>query len=350
MLASESIATAGTKTMDIDLKKPISRITIRVKGTNNGSTPTAHPALMVSKIELVDGSDVLFSLSGKECYALNVYEEGELPFTINETEDNIECAATYHLNFGRKLWDEELAFDASKFSNPQLKITHDISAGGSSPDAGTLAVFAHVFDENPPTPKGFLMAKELYSYTLTASAHEYVTLPTNYLYRYVLVQSHSNSLAPGDQYNKIKFGMDDDEEVILNGISTSELLKAFSEGDQIEETIGTLGTGSAVAYFLCSSYEGYGVGIGRSANSAAAIVAQPSGSGVDITGDASESMGCYFTGQAPFGALNIILADKYDPDTWLNPTGHRNIKLDITAGGSASGTVQIITQQLRDYR
>lgn len=349
MLASESIATAGTKTLDVNIKKPVSRITIRVKGTNSSSTPTAHPALIVSKIELVDGSDVLFSLSGKECYALNFYEEGEIPFTINETEDNIECCATYHLNFGRKLWDETLALDPTKFHNLQLKITHNKASGGSAPDAGTLAVFAHVFDERAPSPRGFLMSKELYTYTLTASAHEYIDFPADYSYRMILVQSHSNSLSPGSQYEYIKFTLDNDADVIINNVATANLLKIFQKDDAVEETLGTLGTGSAVAYFLISSYENYIVGVGRSAECAANICAQPSGSGVNITGDASESMGVMGTGFIPFGALNILMVDKDDVVNYFDPKPYKSIMLDLTAGGSASGTVEILTQQLRTY-
>ena len=349
MLASESIATAGTKTIDVNIKKPISRITVRVKGTNNGSTPTAHPALIVSKMELVDGSDVLFSLSGKECYALNFHEEGELPFTINETEDNIQCCATYHLNFGRKLWDEVLALNPGRFNNLQLKITHDKAAGGSAPDAGTLAVFAHVFDEGAPSPRGFLMSKEVFTYTLTASAHERITLPVDFDYRHILVMSHSNSLAPYDQYNKIKFTLDNDADVLINDVSTSDLIKVFQEDDKIEESFATLGTGSAVAYFLVSSYEQYAVGVGRSASQTTIIVAQPSGSGINVTNDSSESVAVNIDGYCPFGALNIMMVDKMDVANWFDPRGHKSVELDLTAGSSASGTVQIITQQLRTY-
>lgn len=349
ILASESIATAGTKTQDINIRKPISRISIRVKGTNNGSTPTAHPSLIVSKIELVDGSDVLFSLSGKECYALNYYEEGQIPFTINETEDNIQCCATYHLNFGRFLWDEVFALDPSKFSNLQLKITHNKASGGSAPDAGTLAIFAHVFDENPPVPRGFMMSKEIYSYTLTASAHEYIDLPLDYPYRLLLVMSHSSSLAPNSQYNKVKWSLDNDGDVIINDVSTSELLKVFQHHEPIEETIGTFGTGSAVTYYIVGSYEGYATEVGRSANNSACVVTQQSGSIITHTGDSSESAQIIHRSYAPFGALNIILAGDKDDKNWFNPQGHVSSQLDITAGSSASGSVQILLQQARTY-
>ena len=349
MLASESTTTAATKTIDINVKKPISRIDIRFKGTNSSSTPTAHPAVMVSKIELVDGSDVLYSLSGVESWALSFYEEKELPFAICEYEDNIQCCANFHLNFGRWLWDKLYALDPKRFSNLQLKITHNKALGGSAPDAGTMAIHAFVFEDNPPAPKGFLMSKEIKSYTLTASAHEYTDLPRDYPYRSLLVMSHSASNSPNNQYANVKLSIDNDSRVMYNDVSTSELLKALEPEDKVVENFAGLGTGSAVTYYICSSYENYGIGIGRSASQTTLIVAQPSGSAINVTNDASESFGAHVDGYAPFGALDLLpYSKKEEADFFLAPS-YGSIVLDLTAGSGASGTVQIIVQQARTY-
>jgi len=50
-----------------------------MKGTNNGHTPTAHPVKMVQKIEVVDGSDVLYSMTGVEAAAMNFLETKSFP-------------------------------------------------------------------------------------------------------------------------------------------------------------------------------------------------------------------------------------------------------------------------------
>jgi len=49
ILASEAATVAGTKTIDLNENAPLSKIVIRMKGTNNGHTPTAHPVKMVKK-------------------------------------------------------------------------------------------------------------------------------------------------------------------------------------------------------------------------------------------------------------------------------------------------------------
>jgi len=349
LLASESASTAATKTLDINLSSPISRIVVRMKGTNNGSTPTAHPAKMLSKIELVDGSDVLYSCSGVEAGCVNFHENGELPFYVCEYENNIQCCATAQINFGRMLWDREYALDPNRFKNLQLKITHNKALGGSAPDAGTLAVFAYIFEDSPPTPRGFLMTKELYSYSLTASGHEYIDLPQDYPFRFVILQSYDAEYPPNTQFGNLKFTIDQDRRVLINDISMTEFIKVQIPIDLVEERFAGLGTGSAVDYYHAGTYEGYGVGIGRSASQSTLIVSQPSGNRTEVTNDSSESFAVHMSGYVPFGGLNLLTCDKMDPASWLDPQGTKSIQLDITAGSSASGTGYVITQQARTY-
>lgn len=349
ILASEAATTAATKTIDLNLRNPISRLLIRMKGTNSSSTPTAHPAKMLTKVEVVSGSDVLYSLNGFQGGCVNFHENGELPFYINEYEDNIQCCATVQLNFGTKLWDRDYALDPSRFKNLQLKITHNKALGGSAPDAGTLAVYAYVFDESPPSPRGFLMTKEQYSYSMTASAAKYIDLAQDYPYRFIIVENYTDNVAFNSQFSKLKITIDNDAKVLLNDISGSEFIKAQQPMDQVQENLATLGTGSAVSYYIASCYENYGVATGRSASQTTLIVGQPSGNKVAITNDSSESVAAYFTGYAPFGGLNILTVDKDDDTTWLNPAGTTALQVKITAGSGASGTAYVVTQQARTY-
>jgi len=347
ILASENSSTAATKTIEINDNTPISRIAIRFKGTNSSSTPTAHPAKMVSKIELVDGSDVLYSLSGIEAQALNFQETGELPFNVCEYEDNIECCATYNLSFGRFLWDPELALNPSRFKNLQLKITHNKALGGSAPDAGTMAVFGYLFDEPQPSPSGFLMSKELKAYTLTASAHEYTDLPTDYPYRILMPMSYESTYAFNTQFEGLSWYADNKKKVFLDGLSGAEIAKILPHLDKVEEDFAGLGTASAVSYYQASTYEGYGTAVGRSATQAAMICGQPSGPRIQITNDASESFTCHENGYMPFGSVNLCMHDLQDIKSWFDPTKYGSVMTDIEAGSGASGTIYQVLQQLR---
>lgn len=347
ILASESATTARTKTIDLNENAPLSKIVIRYKGTNNGSTPTAHPAKMVSKIEVVDGSDVLYSMSGVEAQALDFWENGELPFNICEYEDNIQACATYDLNFGRFPWDREMALNLRSFDNPQLKITHNKALGGSSPDASTMAVFGYTFDDPQPSPNNFLMSKELFSYSLTASAHKYITLPRDYPYRVLMPLSYESTYAFNTQFGGFTWYGDNKKRVFLDNMSGSEFAKLTTHKDMVEENFAGLGTGAAVSYYQAGTYEGYGVGVGRSHSQTTLIVGQPSGPRIQVTNDASESFAVHETGYMPFGSCNLCMHDMKTPEAWFDPTEYGDVKLDIEAGAGASGTIYVCLSQLR---
>ena len=351
ILASESIATAATKTIDVDLADPISRISIRVRGTNSSSTPTAHPAKMVSKIELKDGSDVLYSMSGCEAQAVNFFDQGHLPFGITEYENNIQCCATYHMDFGRYLWDEQLALDPNRFKNVKLNITHNKASGGSAPDAGTMMVAAHAFDEKKISPSGFLMNKEHYTYNLTAAAVEQIDMPTDYPLRHMSIVSLSAGNSPSSQMADFTLTEDGDRRVPFNNESVSELLKLAPNNNIMTENFGTLGTGSAVPNYVTPTYECYGVGTGRSHFSGGLIVAQGSGGDVDVTTDSSEGAAVHYSGTAPHGAVNIPFGKQGEIADWYDVTKLGKLMAKIKAGSSVGGssTAEVLTQQYRRY-
>ena len=184
ILAREAVGEDKTRVIDIDIKDAISQMQVVYECTNGGQAyGDGHPVRCITKIEIIDGSEVLFSLSGAEAQAADYYHnKRETPSIVLYTS-GMNSEQIMNINFGRFLYDTELALDPGKFTNLQLKITIDVNAGGSLSAGGFLTVLAHIFDEKTPAPSGFLMHKEIKSYTLAASTHEYTDLPTDYLYR-----------------------------------------------------------------------------------------------------------------------------------------------------------------------
>jgi len=344
---SRSETANTTRTIDLDIATPISRIVIRMKGTNTTSDPVGHPAKMISKIEVVDGSDVLYSCSGVQAGAINFLENAELDFYCCEYELPIEVCATAQINFGRTLWDKEYALDPKRYNNLQLKVTNAVASGGSTAGTCTLAIFAYVFEDSPPSPRGFLMTKELKSYTVVNAQHEYTELPKDYPFRFVVLQSYDTNMPPNTIFGNLKFTIDTDRKVILNDISMTEYLKAHIPMDKVEEEFAGLGNAAANEYFIASTYNNYGIAHNRSAADATLFANQPAGQTIPVTAAAAHSFACYATGYCAFGAMNLLQADKMDPSSWLNPRGTMSVKLDITGGGA--GTAYILTQQERFY-
>ena len=74
ILAEKSLSTKGTETIPINIQDPISRLEIGWHPTLNDNAMLAALAVGISKIELVDGSDVLHSLNGRANQALCIYD------------------------------------------------------------------------------------------------------------------------------------------------------------------------------------------------------------------------------------------------------------------------------------
>jgi len=351
LVVNETATTAATKTVDLDFVEPISRLTVQFKGTNNGSTPTAHGAKMVSLLEIADGSDIMYSLSGIEAQALNYYENGDLPFQVNEYRNDVMNIQTFQLNFGRYKYDPELALDPNRFRNLQLKITHNKASGGSAPDAGALWVYADLFDEKRVNPMGFLQSKEHYTYSLTSSGVESIDLPTDLTIRKMLVQSLSGGKQPWQQYNKVKLTEDEGRKTVINDIKTSDLSKTLKRHPHMFETLRGIGTGSVVDHFCASTYDMESTLGADSTSLSTVTMPQDYGGTIGINADNAEHFQAHIRGAMPHGALEVPFGMQEDLRDWYDLNGVGALKLALTAGSSvgSSSTAEVVLQQLRRY-
>ncbi len=349
--ALASIATAGTKTIDLNIANPISQIVVLIKATNTDSVPEAHGAKMISKIEVVDGSDLLFSMSGFEAQAMGYYHHGVMPFSINNYRASSMNIQTFTLDFGRFLWDRDLALDPAKFANLQLKITHNLTDGGSSSTVGTLAAFAQVFNSGIAQPIGFLSCKELFAYSLTSSALETINLPADRPYRKLVIQSIASGNQPHEQYNKLTLSVDNDRVLLVNNESVSNLIKYASQLPPIVEMIAGRGTGSGVDHFTSISFNGV-INIGALGTALTAVTSEEFyGGAVEILSNSGQDFQAALSGHSPHGSLVLPFGRQDVISDWLDTDAIGNLVLKVTAGSSiiGSSTAQITAQQLRRY-
>ncbi|MDO8302600.1 MAG: hypothetical protein Q7T18_05105, partial [Sedimentisphaerales bacterium] len=268
ILATEALAASGTKIIDIDLSDVISRITIDVAGLNTAVAPTAHPAKMISSVELIDGSDVLWALSGPEALALMYYQNKLTPYANNNYISDENCRTVIDINFGRSLYDKLLAFDPKKFRNPQLKITYDRTAGGAAPDAGDFRVIADVFDQKEVTPMGFISAKEVISYVPTAGANEYIDLPTDRKLRSLIIFARKLKTFPITDVSTVKLSEDNDKRIPIDDGRIQLIKSIMNQYPPLVESFMKTGSLAAERVYCMTSYEGKIVAMNREAATA----------------------------------------------------------------------------------
>jgi len=296
----------------------------------------------------VDGSDVLFSLTGKCAEAMDFYQRPRARSSMIEFRNGRGCACVIDINFGRYLGDKELAFDPKKYVNPQLKITWDIDVCETSASAGTLDVKALVFDEVQPTPIGFLMTKEQKAYTPASATWEYTDLPLDYPMRTLGIQAQVAGSNLATSLADVKLSEDNDKRIPFND-TANELARFYASlmGEYSEFVRIVLTT--AEAYYYCTP--GYNTRLTANSLGAANAVEVETAQGgkfmslIGTAGQAQFQVNGFLPHQVlalPFGRRDVI-------EDWYDVTKLGNLRLSLKGGSASTGTYRIITEQLRRY-
>lgn len=357
IFARKSYTGDATELIDLNVADPISQLLIKFDKYNvSKESQLAHPLACLTKIELVDGSDVLFSLEGREAAGVDWYHNKIMRMNRNMLLETNFWEGYVGMNFGRKLWDTELAFVPKNFRNPQLKITLDLDAAmtGDTPDR--ITVLGALFDEKAISPVGFLMHKVIKNYSQGASSHEYTDLPTDYPIRKLFIRCQVHGAEPNTLISNIKLSEDNDKKVVFDD-GIENIINALREDSPmiVEEwwtnilnvqrymmvtpTQWDIATGTqwreAPVAVVAGFYDGDG---GRLKTIAA--------SGGELNWQLRVS------GWLPHGMIEIPFGDQMEIDDWYDVTKLGSLRADIlssSSGLSQASTVQVILQQLRSY-
>jgi len=351
LLSPTDLGTAGTKILDLDFPDVVSRLTILFSTTNPATqAPIEHPAANLPKIEIVDGSNVIFSLTGMQAHALEFYDMGRLYPGGGSFVPTWNLVHNCIINFGRWLHDTVLAFDPKKFTNPQLKITYDEDAAVTSTVDNTCCVFADLFDEKAATPTGFLMNKELYAYNPLAGATEEVDMPNDFPYRQILIQARVNNLWFGGIIDNVKLTEDNDKKIPID-VTGSQLESIMHQlfGTCSEHMVADLNTDTGVTLFHAATQ---GIMLrGDYYNTGSLIDNVPFGySSLLKTATQTGSSPIEIAGTIPHGIVSLPLGDIKDLADLYDVKG-KSLKLKIKAGSGKTFTEEfhILTQQVRSY-
>lgn len=353
LLSPEDLGPAGTKTIDIDLDQPISRLEIRFKVTKGLDYMTAPGPANLTKIELVDGSEVLHSLTGYENQALAYYNRpGVLMGHGQELTGNSEMNL-FAIDFGRHLWDTQLAFLPGRFRNPQLKITYDEDVSDTSATVNEMEVLAHIFDEKQVSPIGFLRAIEEYSYTLGAdNSYETIKLSEDLVIRQILVRAYQDAYEPWYSIDEARLDENNLQRIPFDFTSLEKYFRMMKGTWPIivYPFQGRAAAAGKVFYVPMTQYwagpqaqqqSGSAVPYFNAANTRGGKLTALAASTVDIDALAS--------GWLPWHCYQFPMGMQQEIDDWYNPSG-KSPRLRLRAStGATSSTGQVILEQLRRY-
>jgi len=346
-----------TELIDINLVDPISRLVVTYEPDCNAPAGAAvgHPVRCITKIELVDGSDVIFSLNGAEAQAVDFLHNWAQPpgdiryLTGNYSKVNIG------LNFGRYLFDTDFAIDPARHNNLQLKISGDINGGSEGADDGYLTVIGHVFDQKTIAAKAFLMTKEVKQYTVAAASHEYTDLPLDWPYKQLFLRAQRYGTFPTEQIDTVKLSEDQDKKIPINSLTLKQIVDVLAGFlPRYREPILVSGSTSAWYYYCAPTVDVYGVGTEWRTNQAAGTMSIYEGDGGRFSFDYS-AMGpnsqVILDGILPHAVVPLLPDYSNDPADWYDVRNLKSLRLDVkgAADVGTSQTAEIIVQQARNY-
>jgi len=349
--ARKSYAADTTEVIPINIQDVISGFVLTVEGLNATAAMIAPLTRAITKIELVDGSDVLYSLNGEEAEALDWYDKGgQFRANYNYQMDGGTCKRFVGINFGRYLWDRVYAFDPKRFNNPQLRVTLNSGVGANTCATLHLTVHACIFETPPSELAGFFMNKSLKQWTMEAAVHNYTDLPLDYPYRGLYVraalagtesnQCIANLKLSEDQDKRIPF---DDDPFILYSTILANLPK-------VEEDY-FFATSAANRYMYITPTTGVSA---ISAEWAAAATAYNNafydgdgGALKTICSTIGINSQVHVKGYIPHAVFKIPFGDQMNPADWYDVRRLGSLRADIIGGAGAQG--YIFLQQVRNY-
>ena len=352
---------SGTTIINLDFSNPISRLIIGVKGQRYARTNTNNPRVerYITKVEVVDGSEVLFSMSMEQLCALQFYALNGLPYhsiTCHSYVDGNRIWAS--ICFGRDDSDNELLFDPKRFVNPQLKITYAFTEGAAHwTDNGQKLTVAAIVVENPTQePLGFFMSKQIYAWTSAASGDHTIDMPRDYPYRLILLTSRDATTPIYGQISHVKISCDIDRFVPLDEDMRDIHYENFAKyGMQICPT-EAIGDGSDDPLKLYHPFaHSYGGDVASWAGTADIAIedvysgyngAHDTGGGAIGDGERCDhnahGLDYQFCDALRFGNLK-------DFGEFLDPVSFAAVRLVLTEAGAASLANSVVLQQLKRY-
>lgn len=353
--------TAGVWTFPVNLVDPVTEFKLWFWAEVDDGDALADQCLpyCISEIALVDGSEVIFAMDGACAIALYGYDHGKIPFHWHDEVpegDNYWCIP---ICFGRWLEDPQWIFDPTRFRNPQIRITWNLStvtaagaAGSWTVDDLSISVWAKVMEEGA-APVGYLMAKEIKEFATLAAGQEITYLPTDFNIRKVMIRPYKNDGKQSTAITHIKISQDEDKWIPVDLASDDFMFLHYDWFDEMELFIRAVRDDDEDDEHFGGAYC-HGVAMGEVADIIVSAVGWLDNSFITtgatdagVQQDANQISVRTFT-RTPFDTFCYPFGDQMVPADWLEVSRIGNLRLILT-NGSTGYTCQIIVQQAHPY-
>jgi len=350
LVNAQTLTDSQTFTKTLEPGKKIQELRCIYQATNGGTSNTLGKLNgMVSKLEVLDGSDVLHSCSMRQEQANNFFRHGNLPFQqLKSTAAGVVIEEAI-INFGRFRGDREYYLDTSRFSNCQLSLTHALTisaTAGFATGTGVLTVIAKLIEDAAPPCKGFVMSKQVDSYTTLGSGTHPLGLPLKHPYQSLLISDLETLIEPDVDITNLKLSINDDSFIPFDHSTTrilqDNIVRYGRARQRLEYLLDTAVTWLGDLYGRSSCFVGpagaTSKGLATTQTAEVSVVAMTTGAG---TGSQLNVVG-----HAPHSSLYLPFGDGREVDDYLKMEGVTKAEL-IATDAAAGGAYSVVVNQLR---
>jgi len=351
-----ALADSGEKTVNINVRDPVTCLWVEVRNVN-GATDNQHNPIhaSISDIELIDGSDVIYSLDGYQAWAMACADLGFAPLQRFSALGGDVQSMAVPLMFGRFLGDTQYALDPTRFRNLQLRIKYNFGTAAATKYvtlSGTLTVIADVM-EGAPAPTNLLTRREHYTWT-SAVGTEYIDLPTNHALRGLMYRSYLASYHPFGIVSDLKMSCDADKYVPID-LAVEDLLYQlmlkqpklnYRISDHLKngDTFYSYLTELEDVQMICENVNDVVIGYDNYEYGNQSVRIYTAGA-ADTN---LRNIGAHVHGFCPFGYIYVPFGAPADPGDWFPSPAFGSIRLEAK-GAVASGSCALVLVEDRSY-
>ena len=356
----------GVWTFPVNLVDPVTEFKIWVFAKVSEHDALADQCLpyCIDEVALIDGSEVIQAMTGPEAIALYMFDHGKAPFHWHQELVSMSNYWCIPLTFGRHLADPEYIFDPTKFRNPQIRVTWNLSAVTAVGTAGSwledaqaggglqVSVWAKVMEQGA-TPKGYLMAKELKEFGTAASGQDITYLPVDFDIRKVLVRCYKNCGQMNDGVTRIKISQDEDKWIPVDLLADDFIFLHYDWFDEMEFDLKCCRDDDENDEHFGGNYS-HGIAVSGETNIIVNLRGWASNCFVteaqtDAGGQSNDNEVWVRTfTRTPFDTYCYQFGDQMIRNDWLKVAPIGNLRLILTMG-AANYTCQIWVQQIHPY-
>lgn len=350
LVNAESIADTKTFTKALDSGLKIQEARIFYQATNGGTSNTlAKLNGMVSKLEVLDGSDVLHSLSMRQEQARNYFLTGRLPFQQLNSKAAGVVIEEADIYFGRFPGDRDYYLDTSRFKNCMLSLKSALTisaTAGFATGSGVLTVILKLIEDSAPSCQGFIMSKEAENFTTVGSGTKATDLATDLDYQSLMFGALETLIEPDVDLTNFKLSLNNDGFIPFDLSATQILEENFRRLPAARQRMNFLNNTAVTwlsdIYGRVSAWMGP---MGGTAKGGISTCIAEQTVAYMTTGDTG-SLFINVRGYAPHSFLEYRFGDGILVDDYLKMSGVSSMRLRATDSASG-GAYTVVTNQLR---